>query len=110
MQIRRQLKSNRGLRRERLRPADILLSDGTRLSAVEHAKHAQHLARRTHEGDGQKLANLELIDEFDVCPGNGSRILGEEDLLLSERTGGNTIGKYDFYLGRAVIFNAPPHA
>ena len=107
MEVRGQLKGNRGMRRERLCAPDILVRDRAGNGAIEHAEHPEHFPRRPHQGNGQQLANFESIDKFQVRTRNTRGVLGQKDFLLPQRAGRDAIRKLDFYWPGNAIFDPP---
>src|SRR5205807_3104090 len=104
MQIVSDFQDDRHLIRQCARAADVLLGNAGAVQTVEHAKHTQHFAAGSQEGDGQKLLDVISGDNVEVGAFLFAGVVGPENLFRSQSACGDPFRESYFQPARCAPF------
>ena len=107
LQVAGEFESDGSLRGQRARAADIFVVDRPGLDAVKHAKHPEHIAARTEQGDGEELADSESSHEIQICARSFGGVFGEEHIFLFQRAGRDAIVERDIERTGHSVLHSP---
>ena len=102
-----QFESDGNLRGQGAGAADVLIADGPGFDAVEDAKHAEHVAVRTEQGDGEELADLKSGDEIQVSAGSIGGVIGDEDIFFLQGLGSGAVIERDIDRAGDSVLDSP---